>query len=156
MSNYNANHDFYCFVFLLLVFLGTLVRLPNSAPNHPIFVGHYKGLSHKYKWGVFIFKIGHRYYAALQERLTANSVQLYCSRKARPEKCKFRIHLKMISVFDPVLPGFYDTNNFVITKYNVSCTHICEGFSSEHEAKRSLYVNPGAKFVYAKRFDFFN
>ena len=71
--------------------------------------------------------------------LTANSVQLYCSRKARPEKCKFRIHLKMISVFDPVLLGFYDTNNFV-TKYNVSFTHICEGFSSEHEAKRSLQL----------------
>jgi len=84
-----------------------------------------------------MFKMGYKYYATLKERLTDNSVQLYCSRKTRPEKCKFRIKLKMISVFDPAMPGFYDIQNFEIQSSKLSGTHSCRGYDTSQEANRS-------------------
>jgi hypothetical protein len=100
----------------------------------PVFVGRYacnSGRGH-----TFIFKMGDKYYSTHPKTFNKGSINLRC-RKYLSSACKFTVTLKMLHLFDPATPGFYDTKNFEVKISKVSGTHSCQGYDTALEANSS-------------------
>jgi len=103
-----------------------------SIITEPVFVGRYPyncGRGH-----TFIFRIGHKFYSTHPKSFNQRSINLRC-RKYLSSACKFTVTLKMIHLFDPASPGFYDIENFEVKINKLSFAHNCQGFDTPQEAK---------------------
>ena len=81
--------------------------------------------------GAYILTDGILYYRTRVKRLYNTSVHVTCYKKS----CKYRVNLKMISIFDHKVAGFHDRSNFVVKPCDPPMFHTCEGYRTIDEAR---------------------
>ena len=90
------------------------------------------------KNGSYIFKSGSRYYLTYECQQNSTTINCICKKRFL-SKCKFRVTLQMVNIFDRSLAGFYQKNNLKVKIRKKFEIHTCDGFSSINQAREDAF-----------------
>ena len=105
----------------------------------PIYIEHIPSRRTNGRYGTYILKDGPKYYKTMVRSLNASSINLACHKRFT-SKCKFRVNLRIVKIFDPESVGFHDASNFIVKPSKGLESHSCDGYWTIHEAREPIQL----------------